>query len=125
MLAQSDTECAQTAAGHISRVGVEHLPHQIGVFPQLFPAARICNGSPDHRIRMTNQILSARLDRDINIEFQSFEQNASRPVLSIMMTASGATRLTALTMLGISCTSMVIEPGIPEIRLSCSAEYVA
>ncbi|CNT87317.1 Uncharacterised protein [Salmonella enterica subsp. enterica serovar Bovismorbificans] len=28
---------------------------------------------------MTNQILSARLDRDINIEFQSFEQNASRP----------------------------------------------
>lgn len=29
-----------------------------------------------------------------------------------MMTASGATRLTALTMLGISCTSMVIEPGI-------------
>lgn len=32
MLAQSDAERAQPAAGHISRVGVEHLPHQIGVF---------------------------------------------------------------------------------------------
>ncbi len=84
-------------------------PIQIGFPAIVVPQQRAFAAAvPDHH-QNDQSDASARTDRDINIGW-GCRQNASRPVLSIMMTVSGAMRLTA-AMVGISCTSMVIEPG--------------
>ena len=79
VLTQANAQRADSAAGHVRRVGIHHLAHQIGVFTQLIPAARVGNRSTNHAVRVANQVFRRRLDGNINVEFQRFEQHACRP----------------------------------------------
>ena len=79
MLTQAHAQGAQAAAGHIGGIGVQHLPHQIGILTQLRPAARVRHRSADHGVRMADQVFGACLNRNIDAKIQRFEQDPRRP----------------------------------------------
>ena len=41
VLTQANPQRADTAAGHVGRICIDHLAHQVGIFTQLIPAARV------------------------------------------------------------------------------------
>ena len=79
VLTQAHSQRTDTAAGHVGRIRIHHLAHQVGILPKLIPAARVGYRSTDHAIRVANQIFGRCLNRDINVEFQRPEQHARRP----------------------------------------------
>ena len=79
MLTQADAQRAQAAAGHIGGIGVQHLPHQIGILTQLRPAARVRHRGADHGVGVADQVFGACLDGNINAKIQRFEQDPRRP----------------------------------------------
>ncbi|MNV58045.1 hypothetical protein D3C71_1504030 [compost metagenome] len=79
VLLQAYAQGAQTAAGHISGIGVYHLAHQIRVFTQLVPTALVSHGGAEHVIGMADNIFGASLNRNVDIKIQRLEQDAGRP----------------------------------------------
>ena len=75
----TDAQGAQAAAGHIGGIGVQHLPHQIGILTQLRPAARVRHRGADHGVGVADQVFGACLDGNINAKIQRFEQDPRRP----------------------------------------------
>ena len=79
MLTQADAQRAQAAAGHIGGIGVQHLPHQIGILTQLRPAARVRHRGAHHGVGMADQVFGACLNGNINAKIQGFKQDPRRP----------------------------------------------
>ena len=72
----------------IGGIGIDHLAHQIGVFPQLLPATGIDTAVPPCHLNAQPDICGG-LNRNIDAKIQRVEQHTGSPVLSIMMMASG------------------------------------
>ena len=79
MLTQTYAKGTQATAGHIRRIRIDHLPHQIGILTQLIPTTGVGNRGADHPIRVANQVFGGGLNGNVDIEFKGFKENACRP----------------------------------------------
>ncbi len=79
MLLKTYRQGAQSTAAVVGRIGIQRLPHQIGVLAQTIPTTRVGHRRAQHAVRMTDGVLRSRLNGNIHAIFQRFEQHARRP----------------------------------------------